>query len=60
MEWTFTKAENPKKCWVTFKIEFSFKSSTYNYISGMFFDQVVKEMIHAFEARCEKVYTNRS
>jgi ribosome-associated toxin RatA of RatAB toxin-antitoxin module len=58
-EWKFTPASNDSNaCWVTFQIEFQFKSSLYNHISDLFFDEVVKNMTNAFESRCMKTAPN--
>ena len=55
-EWTFTKADDPKSCWVIFQIDFKFKSPLYNHVSDLFMKEVVNNMVHAFETRCEKIY----
>lgn len=58
-EWKFLPASDPKSCWVTFQIDFKFKSDLYNHISEMFLTEVVNNMVKAFEGRCKSVYGNR-
>jgi ribosome-associated toxin RatA of RatAB toxin-antitoxin module len=55
-EWKLTPASDPRYCWVHFKIEFKFKSALYNQVSDLFFQEVVNNMIHAFENRCHQLY----
>lgn len=57
-EWKFSPASNPKHCWVTFQIDFQFKSSLYNIVSEKFLDEVVKKMVEAFQLQCERRYPN--
>lgn len=54
--WTFTPGEDPKTCWVTFQIDFKFKSIIYSKISDLFFQDIVDNMVKAFEKRCLHVY----
>ena len=58
-EWKFSPASDPKSCWVTFQINFKFKSEIYNHVSDMFLTEVVSNMVIAFEERCKKVYNNK-
>ena len=57
-EWKFTpSASNPtSSCWVTFRVEFQFKSSLYSHISAMFMHEVTTNMVKAFEARCGQLH----
>lgn len=57
-EWKFKpSASNPlSSCWVTFRVEFQFKSSLYSHISDMFMREVTSNMVKAFEARCMQIY----
>ena len=60
-EWRFSpSSSDPKKTWVTFKIEFKFKSSIYNQVSEMFMKEVVDKMVQAFETKCKKEYFKNS
>lgn len=51
-EWKFTPASDPKSTWVTFQVEFQFKSAVYNELSKLFLQEVITKMVKAFEARC--------
>lgn len=53
-EWSFQPARAPDTCWVTFNLEFQFKSMLYNQISELFFDDIVNHMVAAFERRCKE------
>lgn len=53
--WTITPASSANSCWVSFRIEFKFKSAVYSHISEMFFEDIVHKMITAFETRCKEV-----
>ena len=60
-EWSFAPtSSDPKKCWVTFKIDFKFKSPLYNQISDMFLQDVINRMVKAFEDQCRKESTGKS
>lgn len=60
-EWSFAPTSNdPKKCWVTFKIDFKFKSPLYNQISDMFLQDVINRMVKAFEEKCRKEFAEKS
>ena len=50
-----TSNDKPKSCWVSFKIEFKFKSAVYSHISDVFFSDIVNKMVLAFENRCKAV-----
>lgn len=54
--WTFTPGQDSNTCWVTFQIDFKFKSTMYRQISDLFFDEVVENMVKAFVKRCERVH----
>ena len=60
-EWKFIpSASDPNlACWITFRVEFQFKSSLYSNISAMFMKEVTTNMVRAFEVRCRQVYGKR-
>jgi ribosome-associated toxin RatA of RatAB toxin-antitoxin module len=53
-EWKFTPASDPESTWVTFQVNFQFKSSLYNEISQLFMQEVIAKMVMAFENRCHQ------
>jgi ribosome-associated toxin RatA of RatAB toxin-antitoxin module len=54
-EWKFTPSKSdPQKCWISFQIDFKFKSALYNQVSEMFLQEIVKNMVHAFETQCQQ------
>lgn len=56
-EWRFTpNLTDPRKCWVTFEVEFKFKSALYNQAADMFLKEVVNKMVAAFEGQCKKEF----
>lgn len=40
--------------WVDFRVEFEFRSPLYGAVAGAFMDEVAKNMVAAFEARCRE------
>ncbi len=54
-EWKFTPANDPKTTWVTFQVDFQFKSAVYNELSKLFLQEVITKMVKAFETRCTAV-----
>jgi ribosome-associated toxin RatA of RatAB toxin-antitoxin module len=52
-EWNFQSGKDPSTCWVTFQIDFKFKSDLYNKVSEMFFLDIVHHMVAAFENRAK-------
>lgn len=52
-EWKFSPSSNNANfTWVTFQVDFQFKSSLYNEVSNLFLKEVINKMVHAFEDRC--------
>lgn len=54
-EWQFAPANDPTKTWVSFHIDFKFKSTLYNEASSLFLNEVAGKMVLAFENRCRVV-----
>lgn len=52
-EWTVSPTSDPNSCWVSFKLDFKFKSALYSQVSDLFFDEIVKRMVLAFDTRCK-------
>ena len=57
-EWKFKPGDKPNTCEINFFIDFKFSNLLYAQVSTIFFDEVVKEMVSAFEKRCEEVEEN--
>lgn len=55
--WKFQPSKDNRYCWVIFMVEFQFKSAIYNKLSEMFLDDVVNNMVIAFENQCKKLYS---
>ncbi|NCO03235.1 MAG: type II toxin-antitoxin system RatA family toxin [Alphaproteobacteria bacterium] len=53
--WVFTDGPNGS-CIIDFSVEFEFKNKALQGLANMFFNEVVKRMIDAFEARAEEIY----
>lgn len=54
--WAFTPGPVPSTVWLTFGIDFAFKSAVYRHAASLFFDQVAGRMVSAFEGRCGDLY----
>eukprot|EP01033_Poteriospumella_lacustris_P005388 gene5388-3836_t len=59
-EWHFQAASDASNStWVSFSVEFRFKSAVYNEVSELFMQEVVKKMVRAFEQRCRDLQAAR-
>lgn len=58
--WTMEPGPTPASCWLTFAVDFAFRSQLHAYVADMFFSEVVKQMTGAFEKRCEQLYGTSS
>ena len=54
--WSFTPGPLPSTVWLSFGIDFAFKSAVYRHAASLFFDQVAARMVSAFEGRCGELY----
>ena len=53
--WVFTDNEDGS-CTIDFSVQFEFKNVALQTLANMFFNEVVKRMIGAFEARAKQIY----
>ena len=53
--WRFEEADN-NTCIIDFSVEFEFKNVALQALANMFFNEVVKRMIDAFETRAVEIY----
>jgi ribosome-associated toxin RatA of RatAB toxin-antitoxin module len=51
-QWKFTPTSNAKGTWVSFEIDFKFKSAIYANFANLFMQEVVDKQVKAFEQRC--------
>jgi ribosome-associated toxin RatA of RatAB toxin-antitoxin module len=47
---------SPNTTWLAFAVEFGFASPAHGHVADLFFDQVVRRMVAAFEGRCAALY----
>lgn len=54
--WKLSPGPSPHSVWVDFEVDFEFKSALYRQVASMFFEEVVKKMMAAFEQRAGQLY----
>ncbi len=54
-KWVFKDAPNGS-CIIDFSVEFEFKNVAFQTLANVFFNEVLKRMMGAFEARAEEIY----
>lgn len=55
-KWEFRLGPTPHTTWLTFEVDFAFKSPLYRQVASIFFEEVVQRMMGAFEGRCAQIY----
>ncbi|GLC34372.1 hypothetical protein PLESTB_000736200 [Pleodorina starrii] len=54
--WTMEPGPTPRTCWLSFSVDFAFRSQLHGNLADIFFSEVVKQMSGAFEGRCARLY----
>jgi ribosome-associated toxin RatA of RatAB toxin-antitoxin module len=54
--WALRPGPQPGTTWLSFAVEFGFASPAHRHVADLFFDQVVRRMVAAFEGRCCELY----
>lgn len=55
-DWTFEEGPRAGSTELTFFVEFAFRNPLYQRATDLFFEDVVKQMVSAFERRCHIMY----
>ena len=58
-EWFLEEGPQPGTTKVNFGIDFAFRSALYQHVTDLFFNEVVRHMVSAFEKRCAYVRRQR-
>ncbi|KAJ9512625.1 hypothetical protein QJQ45_018871 [Haematococcus lacustris] len=58
--WGMEPGPSPNSCWLTFHVDFAFNNALYGHLADVFFSEVVKRMVEAFEGRCNTLYGQSS
>ncbi|CAD7700636.1 unnamed protein product [Ostreobium quekettii] len=54
--WEMKPGPTPNTCWLSFEVDFAFRSPLYRQVATVFFEEVVEHMISSFEGRCQVLY----
>jgi ribosome-associated toxin RatA of RatAB toxin-antitoxin module len=54
--WEFAPGPTPTSCWLSFSVDFAFKSPLYGQLATVFFKEVVQQMMGAFEGQCKRQF----
>lgn len=55
-KWEFKPGPTPSTTSVQFEVDFAFRSPLYRQVAMVFFEEVVQQMVTAFEKRCDELY----
>lgn len=59
-DWEFSAHDDEKSTLLSFSLKFAFRNRIYQQATNLFFDDVVRQMVSAFENRCHAVYNNKT
>jgi len=54
--WGLAPGPSPRSCWLTFRVDFAFRSALHRAAADLFFAEVAQRMVGAFEGRCATLY----